>query len=182
MTSWGLLDVLEQMIHFLSTSLLCMCECASLWVCCVSHSPVVVWRRPEWLRSLLTWKEGWLCNELSKLPQNSADNSPSLPPCVAHHTPAPCLFGSRKVGQDFPLRSFPLLFFPCRPVRACMSSLSLLSPPPLSWLLTYVRKKKESESRTGYTGEKHYITSRMLLFIEGSWKFSFDISIWMLHS
>lgn len=171
MTSRCLLDALELINHFSSASPLCMCVCAH---CC--GCVAFVWKRPEWLSSLLTWKEGWLCNELSKLPQNSADNfhpSPSL--LVSHitHSLRACLAWKSRAGFSFALLSSPIFSLAS---CASMHEQSIAAIPlPFSWLLTYVRGGGGmSESRTGYTREKHYITSGPHLFIEGTERFSFN--------
>lgn len=96
------------------------------------------------LSSLLTWKEGWLCNALSKLPQNCADNSHPRPPSSCRSVPV----WLEKVGQDFPP--------PSLSVRAC--GLSLSFSPSVAQLIADLRKEKR-ESRTGYTREKHDITA-----------------------
>lgn len=180
MMSWGSLDALEQMNHFSSTSP--MFVRALLWVCCVSLSLAVVWKWPEWLSSLLTWKEGWLCNELSKLPQNSADNlhsSPSL--LVSHitHSLRACLARESRAGFSFALLS-PPIFSPAS--CASVHEQSIAAIPSATQLITALCKgKKTNESRTGYTREKHYITSGLHLFIEGTESFFLIFRLWCIR-
>lgn len=124
-----------------------MCVRAPLWVCCVSLSLAVVWKRPEWLSSLLTWKEGWLCNELSKLPQNSADNlhsSPSL--LVSHitHSLRACLAWKSRAGFSFALLS-PPIFSPAS--WASVHEQSIAAIPSATQLITALCKGKKNERK-----------------------------------